>query len=124
MTATAAETLAAARIVRVQATMKRQHMHADGALLPRWRLFKRANIQLFSEIELAPSFVKFSLNALALLLMLLAVLVLAFLVAIPNALATVALLKCVAFLSARRTQLGRGGPTFRGGFLPFRRFAE
>ena len=63
--------------------------------------------------------------------MLLAVLVLAFLVAIPNAKAAVALLDGITLLAASRTQqFGWGGPIFRGrGFggiiiLPLRGIAE
>ena len=122
-------------------------MHADWTLLPRGRFFKRPEIELASsflefslealalnlvdaEIELASSFIKFLLDALALLLMLLPVFVLTVLVAIPNALAGRALLEGITLLFASRTQqFGRGGPIFRGGFgfiifLSFPRFSE
>ena len=82
-------------------------MHADWALLPRGHLPKRPNFLLLAEIELASSFVKLLLDTLTLLLMLLPVLVLTFLVAIPNALARRTLLEGIALLAARRT-------TFRG----------
>ena len=108
--------------------MTRQHTHADWTLLPRGQFSKRANIQLRADIELTSSFVKFLLDTPALDLMLLSVLVLTFLVAIPNALAPVALLECIALLAARRTELGWVGPNFRGGFgaiiFSLRRFAE
>ena len=68
-------------------------------------------------IELASSFIKFLLDTLALFLMNLPVFVLTFLVAIPNAQASVTLLEGIGitFLSARRTKLlGRGGPMFLG----------
>ena len=107
--------------------MKRQHTHADGTLLLRGQFPERPNILFGAEIELASSFIKHLLDPLALLLMLLVVTVLAILVAIPNALASVALFEGIAYLSARRTQFGWG--IFGGGFgigilLPFRgRFA-
>ena len=95
---------------------------------PAGAVFKRANVQLCAEIELASTLFKFVLDALALMFVLLAAFVLALLVAIPNALAGRTLFEGVAFLSARRTELlGSGGPIFRGGFgiviLPFCRFA-
>ena len=62
-------------------------MHADGTLLPLGQFPKRPNIHLRADIELASSPIKFLLDAPALLLMLLAVLVLALLVAVPDALA-------------------------------------
>ena len=96
--------------------MKRQRTHADWALLPRGQFPKRPNIKLFAEIELASSLIKNLLDGPALLLMLLSVLVLTFLVAIPNALASVALLEGITLLAARRTQQFGGGPVFRGGF--------
>ena len=124
-------------------------MHADWTLLPRGRLFKRAEIELASsflkfsletlalnlidaEIELASSLFKLRRDTLALRLMLLAVLVLTLLVAIPNALAPVALLEGITFLAAGRAEfLGRGrgrglfGPIFLRGFnLSSHRFAE
>ena len=122
-------------------------MHADWTLLPRGRLFKRPEIELASsflkfsletlaldlidaEIELASSLVKLRRDTLALLLMLLAVLVLTLLVAIPNALAPVALLEGITFLAAGRAEfLGRGrglfGPIFLHGFnLSSHRFGE
>ena len=108
--------------------MDRQHAHADWAFLPWGHFPERPNILLGAEIELASSFIKDRLNKPALLLMLLAVFVLTFLVAIPNALAPVALLECIALLAARRTELGWVGPNFRGGFgaiiFSLRRFAE
>ena len=103
-------------------------MHADWALLPRGHFPKRADIPLRAEIQLASSFLKFLLDARAVFLMLLAVLVLTFLITIPNTLAPVALLEGITFISARRTQLGRGGPIFLGGggfiILSFHRFTE
>jgi len=104
--------------------MNRQHTHADWALLPQWQFPKRLNIQLRADVELASSLIKYLLDGTTLPLMLLAMLVLTFLVAIPNALATVALFQCIASLPARRTHLG-WGPVFCGGFgfiviiLPF-----
>ena len=71
--------------------MSRQHLHADWAFLPRGQFPKRANVLLGANIELASSFIQLLLDAPALDLMLLAVFVLAFLVAIPNALAGPAL---------------------------------
>ena len=124
-------------------------MHADWTLLPRGRLFKRPEIERASsflkfsletlaldlidaEIELASSLVKLRRDTLALLLMLFAVLVLTLLVAIPNALAPVALLEGITFLAAGRAEfLGRGrgrglfGPIFLHGFnLSSHRFGE
>ena len=129
MIAPAANSLAAAWKVRVQAFMKRQITHADWALLLRGHLPERANIQLRVEIELASSIIKNLLDGPAFLLMLFAVFVLTILVAIPNALAGRTILEGVTLLSARRTHLGRrGGPISRGGFgiiiLSFNRFAE
>ena len=128
-TATAADSLATAIGVRLQAFMSRQHLHADWAFLPRGQFPKRADILLGAEIELASSFIKLLLDALANLLVLLAVTVLTILVTIPNALASVALLEGIAYLSARRTHFGWG--IFGGGYgiiipLPFPggRFAE
>ena len=66
-------------------------MHADWTFLPRGHFPNRANIELLANIELASSFVKFRLYTLAILLMLLAVFVLTFFVAIPNALTSIAL---------------------------------
>ena len=122
-------------------------MHADWTLLPRGRFFKRPEIELASsflelrlevlalnlvdaEVELASSIIKNLLDKPALLLMLLAVLVLALPVAIPNALASVALLEGITSLSAGRAELlGRGllhlGPIFLRGFtLSSHRLAE
>ena len=121
-------------------------MHADWTLLPRGRLFKRPEIELASsflkfsletlaldlidaEIELASSLVKLRRDTLALLLMLFAVLVLTLLVAIPNALAPVALLEGITFLAAGRAEFlgrGRGRGLFglRGFNLSSHRFAE
>ena len=107
--------------------MKRQRTHADWALLPRWHLLERPNIQLRADIELASSFVKFLLDALALLLMLLPVFVLTILVAIPNALTIPTLLEGITLLFAHRTHLCRCS-TFRDGsgifIIPFRRSVE
>ena len=83
-------------------------MHADGTLLPRGQFPKRANIVLGTEIELASTLVKFLLDTPAFLLMTLAVFILTFFVAIPNALAGPALHEGVALLTALRTQLGWG----------------
>ena len=111
--------------------MNGQDMHADGTLLPRGHFPKsrRTNIFLGTESEFASSLIKFLLDTPAFLLMLLAVFVLAFLVAIPNALAGRTLLEGITLLSARRTQLlGRGGPILHSGcgiiLLPFHRIAE
>ena len=108
--------------------MKRQHTHTNWALLLRGQFFNtsRAQIQLPTEIELSSSLIKNLFDGPAFFFMLLAVFVLTILVAIPNALAPVALLEGITLLSASRTQqLGRGGPTFRIGFgiilLPFHR---
>ena len=126
--ATAAKSLATASEVTLQLCMNRHRAHADRAFLPRGQFPKRADILLGAEIELASSFIKLLLDALANLLMLLAVMVLTILVAIPNALAGRALFEGITFLFTPRTQLGRG-PVFRGGFfgfiiLSFHRFAE
>ena len=120
--ASAADSLATAIGVRVQAFMKRQHTHADGTLLPRGQFLKRANVQLLADIELASSFVELLLNAPALFFVLLAVLVLALFVAIPNTLAPITLLESIALRFARRALVfGRGGrPIIRGGILPLR----
>ena len=115
--------------------MKRQQTHADRALLLRGQIPKRAQILLGADIELAFSFtkhevpfIKLLLDALAFFSMLLAMFVLAFLIAIPNALAPAALLEGITLLFARRTQLGRGGPIFHVGFgiviLSLRGFTE
>ena len=103
-------------------------MHADGTLLPWGRFLKRADVQLGADIELASSFVKLLLDALALLFMLLPVFVLTILITVPNALAIPTLLEGITLLFARRTQLGRS-PVFRGGafgfiILSFHWFAE
>ena len=80
-------------------------MHTNGAFLARGQFLERTKIKLLSaDIELASTFSKLHLDALALLLMLLAVFVLTILVAIPNALAPVALLEGITLLAARRTQ--------------------
>ena len=76
-------------------------MHADWAFLSRGHFPERANVYLGTEIELSSSLVQFLLDTLAFMFMLLPVFVLAFLVAIPNALASVALLEGITFLSAR-----------------------
>jgi len=103
-------------------------MHTDWALLPRGQLPDRPKIQFRAEIELSSSLIKNLFDGPAFLLMLLAMFVLTFLVAIPNAHAPVALLEGVTLLSASRTQLGRGGPIFLGVFgvilLSLRRIAE
>ena len=78
--------------------MKRQHTHADWTLLPWEQFFDRADILLGADVELASSFIKFLHDAPALFLMLLAVLVLTFLVTIPNALAPGTLLDASLFL--------------------------
>ena len=109
--------------------MDRRHTHADGAFLLRGQRRQRAQILLDAEIELASSFIQHLLNGLAFFFMLLPVLVLAVLVAIPNALAGPALHEGITLLTARRTQLlgwGRWGPVFRVGFTVFlfRRCAE
>ena len=88
--------------------MNRHHTHADWTLLPRGYFLKRADVQLFAEIELASSSINNILDDPAFMLVLLSVLFLALLVAIPNALAGRALLDGIALLSARRTHLGRG----------------
>ena len=120
--ASAADSLATAIGVRVQAFMKRQHTHADGTLLLRGQFPERPNILFGAEIELASSFIKHLLDPLALLLMLLVVTVLAILVAIPNTLAPITLLESIALRFARRALVfGRGGrPIIRGGILPLR----
>ena len=100
--------------------MNGQDMHADGTLLPRGHFPKsrRTNIFLGTESEFASSLIKFLLDTPAFLLMLLAVFVLTFLVAIPNAQASGTLLEGITSLAARRAQqLGRGGPIFLVGFL-------
>ena len=71
-------------------------MHADWTLLPRGHFSTRANVQLLAKIELASSLIKNVHDDLAFMFVHLAVLVLALLVAIPNALAPVALLEGVA----------------------------
>ena len=129
MFATATDSLATAWIVWLQRWMDRRHMHADGAFLLRGQRRQRAQILLDAEIELASSFIQHLLNGLAFFFMLLPVLVLAVLVAIPNALAGPALHEGITLLTARRTQLlgwGRWGPVFRVGFTVFlfRRCAE
>ena len=127
--ATAAKSLATASEVTLKHCGNGHRAHADRAFLPRGQFPKRADILLGAEIELASSFIKLLLDALANLLMLLAVMVLTILVTIPNALASVALLEGIAYLSARRTHFGWG--IFGGGYgiiilLPFPggRFAE
>ena len=99
--------------------MDRQRPHADWAFLPRGHFPKRAQILLGADNEPASSFIKNLLNGPALPLMLLTVLVLAFLVAVPNALARRALLDGITLLATRRAQLlgCRGGPIFRVGFV-------
>jgi len=94
-------------------------MHADVTLLPRGQFLERPNVLLGTDIELASTFIKLLFDGLALLLMRLAVLVLALLVAVPDALASVALLDGVALLSTSRAELGCG-PVI----LPFQGFAE
>ena len=127
--ATTADSLAAAIEEILQRCMNRHRAHADRAFLPRGQFPKRADILLGAEIELASSFIKLLLDALANLLVLLAVTVLTILVTIPNALASVALLEGIAYLSARRTHFGWG--IFGGGYgiiillpVPGGRFAE
>ena len=109
--------------------MQWQHTHTDGTLLPLGHFSKRSNILLGTETELASSFIKNLLDGSAFMFMLLAVLVLAFLIAIPNTLAPVALLEGITLFAARRTQLLGIGPIFLGGvcfvvILSFHRFAE
>jgi hypothetical protein len=82
-------------------------MHADWTLLPRGYFPERPDIQLRTAVELASTFVKLLLDALALFLMFLPVFILAILVAIPNALAIPTFLEGITLLSARRTHLGR-----------------
>ena len=86
--------------------MHRHYTHADWALLPRGQLSKRPDIQFRTKIELAVSCHENLLDGLAFLLMLLPVFVLAFLIAIPNALAGPALHEGITLLATRRTQLG------------------
>ena len=88
--------------------MKRQHTHADGALLLRGHFPERPDIELGAEIELSSSVVQLLHNDLAFSFMLLAMCFLTFLVAIPNALAPVALLGGITLLSARRAEFGGG----------------
>ena len=93
-------------------------MHTYWTFLPRGQLLDWADVQLFAEIELPSSLVKFLLDKSAFMLVHLAVFVLALLVAIPNALAGRALLDGIALLAARRTHLGRGlGIILLGGVL-------
>ena len=105
--------------------MNRQRVHTDWAFLPQGDFSQRPDIELGADIELASSLIKHYLDTLACFFMLLPVFVLTVLVAIPNALAGPALHEGIAFLSACRTQIGRGGPIFIGvgGFviiiLPF-----
>ena len=125
--ASTADSLAAATRVGLKHLMNGQHVHADWTLLSRGHFPKRANIFLSADIELASSSLQLLLDASALHLVHLAVLVLAFLVAVPNALAPVALFEGIAFRTARRAHLRRGLGC-RGGFriviVPFHRFAE
>ena len=95
-------------------------MHADWAFLPRGQFRKRPNILLRADIELASSFVKLLLDALALLLMLLAVAVLTIPVAIPNTLAGRTLLDGITLRSARRAEPGWGLVIFGFIVLSFR----
>ena len=95
--------------------MNRQHLHTDWAFLPRGQLPEKSDFLFRAEFELSSSFVKLLLNKLALLSVLLAVLVLTFLITIPNTFAGSTLLEGVTFLSARRAHLG-WGPVCRGGF--------
>ena len=109
--------------------MDRQGQHTDWTLLLLGHLPKRANIQLRAEIDLASSFIKNTLDGPAFMFVFLTMLVLAFLVAIPNTSAPVALLEGIASFPAPRTRLLGWGPVFCGGFgifiiLPFSRFAE
>ena len=80
-------------------------MHADWTVLSSGHFSERAQIFLGAKIELASSFVKHLLDALALLPMHLPVTVLTILVAIPNALTGRALLEGIALLTALRTHL-------------------
>ena len=104
---TLANSVAATFEVHVQLVVNRHDVPADITLFPWRQLLKLPDLLLGAEIELASSFVEHRLDAPALLLMLLAVLVLTLLVAIPNALAPVAHLEGIALLSAPRTELGR-----------------
>ena len=92
--------------------MDRQGQHTDWTLLLLGHLPKRANIQLRAEIDLASSFIKNTLDGPAFMFVFLTMLVLAFLVAIPNTSAPVALLEGITLLSALRAHRG---PVFRGG---------
>ena len=94
--------------------MDRQRQHTDWTLLLLGHLPKRANIQLRAEIDLASSFIKNDLDDPAFMFMFLTMFVLAFLVAIPNTSAPVALLEGITLLSARRAHRG---PVFRGGVV-------
>ena len=98
--------------------MERQRTHADWTILPRGHYPKRPDVHLGTEIELTSSFIEFLLDGPAFMFMLLTMFVLTLLVAVPDALAPVALLQGITLLSARRAQLlgCRDGPSFRGGF--------
>ena len=71
--------------------MNGQHMHADRALLSRGNFPERSKVLHGAKDELASSSIQLRLDALSLELVQLAVLVLAFPVAVPNAQAPVAL---------------------------------
>lgn len=77
----------------------------ESAVYARGKFPKRPDILLRAEIELASPFVQLLLDPPALLLMLLPVLVLTFLVAVPDAPPAVAALGGVALLFARRAHL-------------------
>ena len=81
--------------------MNGQHMHADRALLSRGHFPERANVFLGAKVELASSSIQLRLDALALELVQLAVLVLTFPVAVPSAQAPVALFEGITFRAAR-----------------------
>ena len=106
--------------------MNGHRAHADRTFLPRGQLPKRPNIFLGADIELASSCFKYLLDTPAFFFMLPSVMLLTILVAIPNALAGRALFEGITFLSARRTQLGRGLILVLVilGILSFHRFAE
>jgi len=83
-------------------------MHANCTFLSRRRFPRRANILLGAKIDPASPLIKLLLDDLALLLVLLAMLVLAVLIAIPDALARGTLFEGIAAFTARRTHFGLG----------------
>jgi len=80
-------------------------MHADRALLSRGHFPERADIFLGAKVELASSSIQLRLDALALELVQLAVLVLTFPVAVPSAQAPVALFAWTAWTSDESGQV-------------------